>query len=60
MPERSTAALMAIAAIVGDFVLLKAPRYAFATGVRATETNTASLMIVHPDVEDRDPMQSRL
>ncbi|MNI69533.1 hypothetical protein D3C73_1252850 [compost metagenome] len=44
MPARSTAARMAKEAMVGDVVLLKAPRNALAIGVRAVERITASFM----------------
>ncbi|MNP26375.1 hypothetical protein D3C76_1192320 [compost metagenome] len=44
IPARSTAARMAKEAMVGDVVLLNAPRNALAIGVRAVERMTASFM----------------
>ncbi|MCY1453577.1 hypothetical protein D9M71_705830 [compost metagenome] len=45
IPARSTAARMAKEAMVGDVVLLNAPRNALAIGVRAVERMTASFMV---------------
>src|SRR5438552_576204 len=44
-PARRTAWSITWPSNVGDFVLLKAPLYARAIGVRAVETMTASLMM---------------
>jgi hypothetical protein len=52
IPARATAWRIACPPIVALWVLLKAPRNAFARGVRAVETTTASVMWLSLNIDD--------